>query len=83
MTENEYTALMEKYDKRTLNINEKELAKQAPSLVKKMQKSGIDFSDDNWFGNRLYSKGEDAVTPLDLDIYHSHIPEYYKLAESL
>ncbi|MBO5633109.1 MAG: hypothetical protein J5965_28960 [Aeriscardovia sp.] len=31
----------------------------------------------------MLSNGEDAVSQLDLDIYHSHIPEYEKIFEDL
>jgi hypothetical protein len=41
---------------------------------------GLSFDDDSWFGNRLYSKMSDKVTQNDIDIFHSHLPEYETIA---
>lgn len=81
--ENDLIKILDEAYPRVLSDEEKVLAKQAPSIVSRLQQQGINFADDNWFGSRLYSKGKDAVTALDLDIYHSHIPEYEQLATSL
>lgn len=86
MTEQEYNALIDKFEpKRKLTSKEKELAKQAPDIIKRLKKKGIDFTEDSWFQGRgeLGSNKPDAVTQLDLDIYRSHIPEMESLAESL
>ena len=79
------TPILDKYYPRILSEEEKSLAQQAPALIEEMQKwkNPVKFSDDAWFGNRLYSRDSDAVTQLDLDIYHSHIPEYYEIAKNM
>ena len=81
--ENDLIKILDKAYPRVLSDEEKILAKQAPDIVSRLQQQGINFADDNWFGSRLYSKGKDAVTSLDLNVYHSHLPEYEQLAKSL
>ena len=85
--EDELQLLLSKYQpKRELSSQEKELAKQAPELIKELKKKyGIDFSHENWFIGRpqLGSNAPGALTKLDIDIFDSHIPEYVKLAERL
>ena len=81
--ENQLIEILDKAYPRILSDEEKKLAKQAPDIVNRLQQQGINFADNNWFGSRLYSKGKDAVTLLDLDVYHSHLPEYEQLAKSL
>lgn len=84
--EDELQLLLSKYQpKRELSLQEKELAKQAPGIIKKLKQKGIDFTEDTWFQGRgsLGSNRPDAITQLDLDIYYSHMPEMEQLAKSL
>lgn len=85
--EDELQLLLSKYQpKRELSQQEREFAKQAPTLIKELKKKyGIDFSHIKWFMGRpqLGSNAPGAVTQLDIDIFNSHIPEYAKLAERL
>lgn len=80
--EDELITLLDKYTpKRTISKEERALIAKAPKYIKFLKSKGLDFSKETRLfqgRSKLGSNAPDAVTQLDVDIYHSHIPEYYQ-----